>query len=199
MIKVFEYGTLVKNVGERVEVNNESRELMCTELKELRKRFFRGFFILAAMLGVIGFGIYQVLVNPEGWLASTVSIIFLGDVTYVFYVLVLAGIGILISCVRVLVRVHTIIVGTAAEIAIFDNAVEHKVYAIAVSKLYQSIGDATSPEGIHYVSFDMQNGRRESFAVHAMQYNSILENERGLLTYKQNKNRFFFIAFQPSP
>lgn len=49
----------------------------------------------------------------------------------------------------------------------------------------------------YFASFEF-NGRRENFEVNIAQYNSIVENETGILTYKEVDDRYIYINFRPN-
>ena len=48
----------------------------------------------------------------------------------------------------------------------------------------------------NFISFEFNN-RRENFEVDVSQFNTIVENETGVLSYKEFQNRFIFSAFEP--
>ena len=47
----------------------------------------------------------------------------------------------------------------------------------------------------HFVSFEF-NGHRKNFEVDVNQFNTIAENDSGMLTYKDFDNKLIFISFQ---
>jgi len=77
----------------------------------------------------------------------------------------------------------------------FNNADERQE---AVSVLSKDTGRHLQwgkPKGNLLVEF--QNKSRRNFVVEVTQLNLILEGDTGVLTYKQNKEYFFFIGFRP--
>ena len=48
----------------------------------------------------------------------------------------------------------------------------------------------------HFVSFEFPDGFRKNFSVDVNQYNSVAENEAGILTYKEHKSNLMFIDFR---
>ena len=78
----------------------------------------------------------------------------------------------------------------------FINATEFTTQARVSSKSFEVIGDRFSTSTICYISFDFLDGRRISFKVDSLQYNVLVENDIGLLKYKQQGDYYFFISFQ---
>ncbi|MCL2013865.1 MAG: DUF2500 domain-containing protein [Oscillospiraceae bacterium] len=56
--------------------------------------------------------------------------------------------------------------------------------------------DINSGFASHYISFEFFDGIRKNFRVDVNEYNKIIENETGTLTYKEIMNRLIFINFQ---
>ena len=158
-------------------------------------RFFLGVALLVAILGVIGIGIYQYFFSPDGWLIAFLAIFFLGDANFALYLLIFLGIGVLIAGIFVLIKGYRAISYAKEEAAIFSRAVEYSEHVTVVSKLSQN---STEDAFTYLVSFDFQDGKRKSFAVDITQYSTLLEGEVGLLSYKENGDRLFFLSFQPS-
>ena len=48
----------------------------------------------------------------------------------------------------------------------------------------------------HLVTFEFPGGARQHFIVNIANYNTILENDSGILTYRVSKNLFFFVKFE---
>ena len=78
----------------------------------------------------------------------------------------------------------------------FETAAIQTVTAKVISKISQVVGDRFSTGTIYHVSFDFPDGSRNSFSVNAVQYSVLVENEVGLLTYKQQEDYMFFVDFQ---
>jgi hypothetical protein len=55
-------------------------------------------------------------------------------------------------------------------------------------------GSPQSTTASHLVSFDFDN-RRENFEVDIAQYNLVVENETGVLTYKEVGDKLIFVSF----
>ena len=75
------------------------------------------------------------------------------------------------------------------------EAPKHTVYAKAISKASKISGGA-GVGTTYYVSFEFDN-LRQNFKVDVAQYNIVVENETGVLTYKKVGERFIFVDFQP--
>jgi len=50
----------------------------------------------------------------------------------------------------------------------------------------------------YYVDFQFEDGRRENFYLYLPQYDSIEENEMGMLTYRKVGKKLFFVNFTPT-
>lgn len=61
---------------------------------------------------------------------------------------------------------------------------------------YDSESGSSSKQEQHFIGFEFSDGRRKNFVVGVAQYNTILENEVGILIYKEHKNRLYFVDFQ---
>jgi len=64
----------------------------------------------------------------------------------------------------------------------------------AVSKGY---GENQTINTIYYVAFQFPDNSRNNFCVDINTYNTVIENDTGLLTYKQSGNNLFFVSFEP--
>ena len=73
------------------------------------------------------------------------------------------------------------------------NAPDVVVHAKVISKASHVSGPNVSTR--KYVSFEFDN-RRENFEVDISQFNAVVENETGVLTYKEIDNRFVYIDFK---
>ena len=76
-----------------------------------------------------------------------------------------------------------------------DSVHEVKVQAKAISKATKAHGSAAIMSTNYYISFEFNN-RRANFEVDVTQYNTILENEIGTLTYKEDGEEFIFVDFK---
>jgi hypothetical protein len=47
-----------------------------------------------------------------------------------------------------------------------------------------------------FITFELNDGRRMNFSVDAGQFNLIIENDTGTLTYKEQGNLLLFIDFR---
>lgn len=77
----------------------------------------------------------------------------------------------------------------------YKNASTFKIKAKVLSKSF-SVGGRYA-HTFCFISFEFFDGTRKNFSTNINQYNTIIENEEGLLTYKENGNNIWFIDFQP--
>ena len=78
------------------------------------------------------------------------------------------------------------------------NAIERQVTTRAISKTSEVSGTLYGMLTTHSVAFDFPCRTRRIFEVNSTQFGLIVEGEAGILTYKQDGERFFFVRFQPS-
>ena len=64
------------------------------------------------------------------------------------------------------------------------------------SEVSKELGRGLPINTFYYISFLFSDGSRKNFNVNINTYNTIMENDTGILTYKQNGNVLFFIDFQ---
>ena len=50
----------------------------------------------------------------------------------------------------------------------------------------------------YYIAFLLPGGKRKNFIVSVEQYNTVAENEEGILTYKKYKRQIWFVSFRPT-
>ncbi len=70
------------------------------------------------------------------------------------------------------------------------------VIAKAVSKTYQIRGSERATRTNYYISFEFPCGNRYNFPVDLGSFNTILEDENGILTYKQKGQYMYYVSFQ---
>ena len=64
------------------------------------------------------------------------------------------------------------------------------------NEVSKTFGQYAPINTIYHVSFEFPDGARRSFPVDVSLYNSIMEKETGILTYKVHGETYFFIGFQ---
>lgn len=71
--------------------------------------------------------------------------------------------------------------------------------------LNKNTGTGSAPEfnragfvvvSVYNITFELSDKRRIVFRVNEEQYNTVLENEEGMLSYKENNGQRWFISFQ---
>lgn len=78
----------------------------------------------------------------------------------------------------------------------FADSPEKSEVVKVISKASNTGGSDVAIVTTYFVSFEFPDGNRKNFSVNIAQYNTILENEVGLLTYKEHGNDLMFINFQ---
>jgi len=75
----------------------------------------------------------------------------------------------------------------------FGSAPDMTAFVKVVSRVVERTGQ-TSNE--YYIAFEFPDGTRKNFELKRDQYNSIVENEAGTLTYRESGKYLFFVSFQ---
>ncbi len=78
---------------------------------------------------------------------------------------------------------------------ITKSAQTHNEHAKVVSKASQVVGDRFYTKTIYFVSFEFPQGERKNFPVNINQFNTLAENDNGILTFKENGNYLLFVNF----
>ena len=77
-----------------------------------------------------------------------------------------------------------------------EEIVDAKVKKTAFVRILAKTLDVNAGYATHYVSFEFPDGARKNFQVNVEQYNSVVENETGTLTYKGFEKHLIFVNFQ---
>jgi hypothetical protein len=80
-----------------------------------------------------------------------------------------------------------------------ESLPEIKVSVRVISKtteVKKEYGKNASVNTIYYISFQLSDGSRKNLTVDVSTYNTIMENEEGILTYKENNDKLHFVTFQ---
>jgi len=81
--------------------------------------------------------------------------------------------------------------------ATYRDATEHQNIVKAISKFTRGFGNLSLSGSQHIIAFEFSDRTRKTFEVDTIQYSVIIEGDTGLLTYKQNGDHFYFVAFEP--
>ena len=68
--------------------------------------------------------------------------------------------------------------------------------ASKASEVNKGIGRDAKIETLYYVSFQFSDNSRKNLNVDIDTYNTVMENETGVLTFKQDSETLYFISFQ---
>jgi len=82
---------------------------------------------------------------------------------------------------------------------LLDNFPEIKESVKVISKtneVSRAYGSNEEVKTTHYISFQFPDGSRKNFEVDVSTYNIILENDFGILKYKEMDNTLYFVDFQ---
>ena len=78
----------------------------------------------------------------------------------------------------------------------FDEACEEEAFVSVIGKATRTTGGRYGVRTIYYVSFSFPDGARKNFTVDVDAYNTLQENDIGVLIYKENGKHLFFIDFE---
>jgi len=78
----------------------------------------------------------------------------------------------------------------------YKDATKHQAFVKVISKLTRGFGNLSLTGSQHLIAFEFSDKVRRTFEVDTMQYSIIIEGDAGLLTYKQNGEHFYFVAFE---
>ena len=70
-----------------------------------------------------------------------------------------------------------------------------------VSKIFEIVPDFINSIGTHsvyYATFQFDDGECINFQLSEQRFDLIMENETGLLTYRENNGQIFFVNFVPT-
>ena len=76
---------------------------------------------------------------------------------------------------------------------LFKTALSLTATVKVVSKEFETVKKGASK---HYIAFEFPDRTRKSFQVDIKNYNTILEGDTGLLYYKEQGDRVWFVEFQ---
>ena len=144
----------------------------------------------AVILAIIVFGIVHSRVFPSSRFVG----IFDGEVDTAISFLIYLGVlivGVGAVCFVLAAR-------RRADVMLYRNATKHQAMVVVISKTHQVAGSLYLTRTKYTISFEFPDKSRRSFAIDAMPFELIREGETGMLTYRQNRERLFFISFQPA-
>lgn len=157
--------------------------------------------------GIIGIILSFILVivcsnNPESELTLCLGKI-IGPIDYSYIIAIPIGYFLIWTIFFTIIRKISNAIQTTQKTKIITNTPVSKVPAKVifkssattsthkhVSNTWLSVYDVLS------ITFEMQNGKRLVFPVTQEQYGLYLENDTGILTYKENDNQLIFINFE---
>jgi|GEM_PF-4817164 len=85
-----------------------------------------------------------------------------------------------------------------ADLEIEQNQIER---VKVVSKTFEIVPDYINSIGTHsvyYATFQFDDGECINFQLSEQRFDLIMENEKGLLTYRENNGQIFFVKFAPT-
>jgi len=144
--------------------------------------------VLATILIVITFIIFHIIAFPGSR--------FLGPADGMAEIIVVLVIGLLPTLYLFSWTFRLTRKAIAAE-ATFRDATERQELVKTISKLTRGIGNLSLTGSQHIIAFEFSDRTRKAFEVDTIQYSIIVEGDTGLLTYKQNGEHFYFVAFEP--
>ena len=147
----------------------------------------RGFAIFLFILVGVGLLIIFPALNSMGYIGTVAVVI---GVFASFFLPVVVGTLVISSCTERFYRNY------------YERLPERTARARVLAKTTESSGGGVAPEGHthavithHFVSFEF-NSRRENFVVDVSVFNTLIENETGVLTYKETEDELLFIDFK---
>jgi len=143
--------------------------------------------ILAIILVVIVFVILHAIIFPYGRIAGTSDAVVAIVVMFILFGLYISY---LLSWTYRLAKKEIIAANT------YRDATKHQAFAKVISKLTRGFGNLSLTGSQHLIAFEFSDKVRRTFEVDTMQYSIIIEGDAGLLTYKQNGEHFYFVAFE---
>ena len=78
----------------------------------------------------------------------------------------------------------------------FDSAYEKEVFVSVIAKTTKTAGSQYGVRTIYYISFSFPDGARKNFVVDVDTFNTLQENDIGMLTYKEYGKHLFFLDFE---